>query len=941
MSRRSSTSSLLRLSLLLAALCAAAALPAQAQDFPIGSKGASVQLDAPWDRKKLDKDLGEDQFQRVEGRGFLSRGSQVYVVAMEIAGLLEDEADYRTAMDDHCSVGNGEPIVVAKEPGWTRVSRVFDTTLNGVACAFRNELLVGDGLAYHLMTWSVKSQRKQLDAQVQGFLAGFEFPPVDSEHGKGLAPVVRTVIAGDHAIDYAVRPSLLREAKPDDGELAEWRSADDEQLVAIFAVDGYRTLPTIVDGERDTLGKWDATYKESARGEFEVDGVRCAWLLGARDGQAIKSVHLPLSGSKSLTVRWLADGAADAFRPAREALFQSLRLRKLDGGIALPDLPAPTPTVANSALDRFLRGGADRLAPIAMSGVMGTQRAGDGWLLWNWQDLHEVTADGHRQLLDGDDGFRFAAKWRGQTLVGGHDGAVRPLQGDGLGAPMFDAEAACVAGDDLWLLRRGGSPLDGVATAAADVALVRRAATGGETTLGAFPCGNVAELAIDAASAHLLVRVDRTVAGWMQVTPSYAPKLLLVPLASPTPRELGDWTALGAIAAAADGWLVTGTPRGAAAGVWLVRNDGGREPLLLAPIGSLRALAADATSLTVLTGTGMGQQRLVALTRDACRRDGVRCQPFANAQLAKIGERLLAALGSRPPRTADDVKAARAAADVFAIELAGAPLPTSADDVETLLEEAADWEEPLPDAGRALLGVLTASAALAAGGEWVEGATADWSAWRLRAPTVYDTPFAILVQPGNMVTSALDDSESYATLTMDTGDRQGRPLLVGLDPEALRARVLALAPTEAAAAVRSGDVEALRRVLEARSGEHELRRHVYGQLAAHGQHEALRQLAARFASGAEWKPCDLVAWIAAGSRKVTTTEEAKAWMDAALDAVRKAPREAALYLWLGRAVDRAFPGEPQRSRSCYERVLELAPYGDLAASARKALGRER
>lgn len=941
MSRRPSTSSLLRLSLLLAALSPAAPLPAQAQDFPIGSKGASVQLDKPWSRKKLDKDLGEDQFQRVEGRGFLSRGSEVYVVAMEIAGLLEDEADYRTAMDDHCSVGNGEPIVVAKEPGWTRVSRVFDTTLNGVACAFRNELLVGDGLAYHLMTWSVKSQRKQLDAQVQGFLAGFEFPNADSEHGKGLAPVVRTLVVGDRAVDYAVRPSLLRETKPDDGELAEWRSADDEQLIACFVVDGYRTLPTMVDGERDALRGWDASYKESARGEFEVDGVRCAWLLGARDDQAIKSVHLPLSGSKSLTVRWLSAGAVDAFRPTREALFQSLRLRKLDGGIALPDLPAPAPEVANTALDRFLRGGAERLTPIAVPGVMGTMRTGDGWLLWNWQELHEVTADGHRQLREGDEGFRFAAKHRGQTLVGGHDGAVRPLQGGELGAPMFDAEAACVAGDDLWLLRRSGSPLEGVATAPADITLVRRAATGGETTLGAFPCGNAAELAIDATGSHLLVRVDRTVAGWLQATPSFAPKLLLVPLATPTPRELGEWTALAAIAATADGWLVTGTPRGAAAGVWLVRNDGSREPLLLAPIGGLRALAADATSLTVLAATGMGQQRLVVLTRDACRRDGVRCQPFANAQLAKIGDRLLAALGSRPPRTAADVGTARAAADVFANEIAGAPLPNSPEDVETLLEAAADWNDPLPDAGRALLGVLAASAALAAGGEWVEGATADWSAWRLRAPTVYDTPFAILVQPGNMVSSALDDSESYATLTMDTGDRQGRPLLVGLDPARLRSRVLALTPADAEAAVRSGDVGTLRRVLEARSGEHELRRHVYGQLAAHGQHEALHQLAARFALGAEQKPCDLVAWIAAGSRKVTTTDEAKAWMDAALDAVRKAPREAALYLWLGRAVDRAFPGEPQKSRPCYERALELAPYGDVAASARKALGQER
>ncbi|MCA3009722.1 MAG: hypothetical protein INH34_15210 [Phycisphaerales bacterium] len=942
MSRRPSTPSLLRLAFAaIAPTLLAAGLAAQAQDFPIGSKGASVQLDAPWQRKQLDTDLGDDQFQRSERRGFFSRSSEVYVVVMEIAGILENEADYAAALDDQCSEGNGVAPTIVKEVGWTRASRVFDATLDGVACAFRNELLVGDGLAYHVMTWSVKSQRKQLDEQVAGFVAGFEFPGVDSAHGKGLAPTTRTVVGGEFALDYTIRPSLLREAKPDDDELAEWRSGDEEQLLALFTVDGYRTLTSMVDGERDALRKWDATYKESARGEFEVDGVRCAWLLGGRDGQSIKSVHLPLGGTQSLTVRWLAKGAVDAFRPAREALFQSLRLRRLAGGVDLPALPAATPAVANTALDRFLRGGAERLSPIAMPGVGGAQRAGDGWLLWNWRELHEVTADGHRQLREGDEGCRFAAKHRGQTLVGGHDGAVRPLHGDTLGAPMFDAEAACVAGDDLWLLRRSGALLEGVATAPADIALVRRAATGGETTLGTFPCGNAAELAIDATGSHLLVRVDRTVAGWLQATPSFAPKLLLVPLAAPTPRELGEWTALAAIAAASDGWLVTGTPRGAAAGVWMVRNDGSREPLLLAPIGGLRALAADATSLTVLAATGMGQQRLVVLARDACRRDGVRCQPFANAQLAAIGSRLLGALGSRAPRTAAEVQAARRQADVFTNEIAGAPLPTSPDDVETLLTAAADWDDPLPDAGRALLGVLTASAALAAGGEWVEGATTDWSAWRVRAPTVYDTPFAIVVQPGNMVTSALDDSESYATLTMDTGDRQGRPLLVGLDPAALRARVLARMPAEAEAAVRSGDVATLRRVLEARSGEHELRRHVYGQLAAHGQHEALRQLASRFALGAEQQPCDLVAWIAAGSRKVTTTEEAKAWMDAALDAVRKAPREAALYLWLGRAVDRAFPDEPQKSRPCYERALELAPYGDVAASARKALGRER
>jgi hypothetical protein len=938
MSRRSSTSSLLRLSLLLAAL-SPAALPAQAQDFPIGSKGASVQLDTPWTRKKLDKDLGEDQFQRVESRGFLSRGSEVYVVAMEIAGLLEDEADYRTAMDDHCSVGNGEPIVVAKQPGWTRVSRVFDTTLNGVACAFRNELLVGDGLAYHLMTWSRKSQRKQLDAQLQGFLAGFKFPNADSAHGKGQAPVVRTIVVGDRAVDYAVRPSLLRETKPDDGELAEWRSADDEQLVALFVVDGYRTLPTMVDGERDTLRKWDASYQESARGEFEVDGVRYAWLLGGRDGQSIKSVHLPLGGTQSMTVRWLAKGAVDAFRPAREALFQSLRLRQLASGVELPALPAAKAAAANTALDRFLRGGAERLSPIAMPGVGGAQRAGDGWLLWNWQDVHEATATGHRQLLDGNDADHFAVRWRGETLVGGHDGGVRPLLDGSLAAPHFDAENACAIGDDLLLLRRGEVALTGLATAPADVALVRRAATGGETTLGTFACGHVAAMAVDAAGTHALVHVDRTLAGWQQDTPTYASQLLLVPLASPTPRELGDWTMVAAIAAATDGWLVTGKPRGHAAGVWLVRNDGAREALLLAPIGGLRALAADAATLTVMTSTGMGQQQIVALSREACGNDGVRCQPFANRQLAAIGGRLLAALGSRAPRTADEVKAARAQADEFAKEVAGAPLPTTPADVETLLEAAADWQEPLAAPGRMLLGLLAASAALSAGGEWVEGSAADWSDWHLRAATVQDTPFAVIVQPGSMVTSALDDSENYATLTADTEIRDGRPLLVGLDAGALRARVEALAPAGMDAAVRAGDVAALRTALEQQPAQRALRQHVYGLLAAHGQHDALLALAQRFAVGAECQPCDLVAWIAASSRKVTTTAEAKAWFDAALDAARKAPREASLYLWLGRAADRAFPDEPNKARPCYERALELAPYGDIATAARKALGK--
>ena len=919
-----------------ALLVCLAPLAAQAKDFAIGTKGASVQLDAPWRREKLGEDLGNDQFQAVERGGLFARRSEVYVVATEIVAQLENEADFGAAIDDLTSVGNGVPVVVRKEDGWTRATRTFDTTLGGTACVFRCELLVGDGLAYHLMTWSPKSQKKQLDARIDDFLTGFEFPGADSDYRKGLAAKSESVVVGSTTIEFTVRPSVMRTTKPDDDELAQYRSGDDEQLLAVFRTDGYASLPAVVAAENKTLKGWDATWSEAGRGERDIDGVRCAWLHGARNGQAIKSTFVPVGATSYVVFRWLAKGTAEAARPEREAVFGSLRVRKAAAGFTLPVAPEPERKRPDTAMARFLRSGAPMGPPVEMYAISGAQRAGEGWLVWNWQELHEVAASGTRQLLDGAQGIAFAVRWRDLALTGNREGELQAIRDGKRADQLGTALAAAVHGDDLLLLRPAGELLLGVASGSPPVALVRQTPDGSETTLATFACGRVAGLAVDAAGSHVLVHSDDDgVRGLAAEAPS-APRLLLLPLAAPTPRDLGRWRELTAIAAAPEGWLVTGEPEAGAPGVWLVRNDGSREALLAGP-GAPRALALDEKALTVLADDGSGNQRIVVLPLEACRRDGVRCHAFSNAQLAALGTAMMAARGGKAPRTADDVLAVRAEAEAQAKRIADQPLPTAPADVVALLESAADWQPPLPAAGRTLLGVLAAAAVLTAGGQWVEGGATDWQAWHLPAPVIEDSPLAQVVQPGQLVRTALDDSEGWATLPIDPEERRGRALLVGVDAAALRTACAQLVPAGLEAALGTGDAAALGTLLSTRAQEGELRRHVYDRLAVRAHHAAIASLAEPFATGAKPTAADVVAWVAATTQLAATPEAARQVFDAGLAAAAKTPREAALYVWLARAAARAFPDDRTRQRACYERALELVQYGPVADAARKAL----
>jgi hypothetical protein len=59
--------------------------------------------------------------------------------------------------------------------------------------------------------------------------------------------------------------------------------------------------------------------------------------------------------------------------------------------------------------------------------------------------------------------------------------------------------------------------------------------------------------------------------------------------------------------------------------------------------------------------------------------------------------------------------------------------------------------------------------------------------------------------------------------------------------------------------------------------------------------------------------------------------------DAAMRAVQQHPREARLYLVLGRAAARAFPQQPLKARQCFDRVLALQSWGDVADRARAEL----
>jgi hypothetical protein len=915
------------LAVALAAVIVAAPLAAQ-KTHTIGEHGAKVVLPGGWLRKRHTDGYGDFQFVVDSKRGWFDERKTVWLVVREHVGPLEPDGDLLAVSSRLDHLPEATTMHVAEEPDWRRATRVGSLGASEGNGVYRSELLVADGLAWHVYAWAAHGDEKLLGDKVEQFLDGFELPGADSEWHRGLRPQRETIERSSTTVSFEVRPFVLRRAD-DKGTLRRYRTADDRQGLQVWETPAASPADA-ADGEVRTMTSAYADYRETGRRARTIDGVACLEQTAVTAHYTYRVLIVPVGARRVLQLRYFAHLPADATRRDRDLLFDSVRVTTIAVDAGLPELPpAPRPLPESAALGAFL---AEATLVHESAGFASRWARGPdgGWAAATSQGVIAFLADGSMRPVVPDVQYAGTVlSWQGQWWAGGHGGGLQRARADGesASAATVAGTAFATAGNDLVCVRTRtpawlGSPVPPSGIEPAE--LLVRAPAGDERAVPFAVTGWITALAADRSTALLAVRA-------VAPGPGHAARLFAVELADGAQRECGAWDAIDAVAAANGGWLVTGAPVGRPHGVWLAHADGSAELL----VGGTELTAVLGADDRLFLTHANGASRLWSVTLAHCRSAGARLALPTAAQLDALGAELLAGAA---PGTRAELDATLARVQQLARQRLGAELPEDAGAVRALLGVAARASGRDVGAGcRVVLALSVARASLALGGEWVDGAGTTWHDWLIARDPPRDTPFAWALHPGELVVQTLDGHGNGFP-----GDLRkrgaGRTLLVGADGMALARAVEASAPAAFTDALANGDVAALAAVLAACPANEHARASAYARFAADGRWPQLVQLADPFATGANAAAADALA-VAHGSSELATAADGDGLLRALLAAVHRHPRETGLYLLLGRARERFEPQQPRRARACYDRVIELGSYETAAAEARAALRR--
>ena len=168
----------------------------------------------------------------------------------------------------------------------------------------------------------------------------------------------------------------------------------------------------------------------------------------------------------------------------------------------------------------------------------------------------------------------------------------------------------------------------------------------------------------------------------------------------------------------------------------------------------------------------------------------------------------------------------------------------------------------------------------------------------------------------------------------------GRTVVLGIDPETVRARVRAAENPNVEELVRTGRNAELAALFAQQSQNVHLRETVYRHLAVHAGFAALATLAEPYATRDEAERVDLLAWLAARLHGELTPSQLGEAIADLRHAIERQPGEAGLYLMLGAAYERSDrPDRLALARATYRKAGETATWGSLHTAAEQALER--
>jgi hypothetical protein len=328
----------------------------------------------------------------------------------------------------------------------------------------------------------------------------------------------------------------------------------------------------------------------------------------------------------------------------------------------------------------------------------------------------------------------------------------------------------------------------------------------------------------------------------------------------------------------------------------------------------------------------------------AAKKEGAAWQPFFGSLLQRIGETALARSKLNP--YAPDSFSTRKQFDDFMAnarsasrDLAGIDLPATPDSIDDLLSDYTVHQE-LKTEGVLLLSALLTQALLDQNAQWRDETPSTLSTDRGNASFSEESAFAMALAPGAIVASLLYDEESgyYRPATAFVERAKGRQIVLAKDPEALIAKAYGESDQNFKKALKEGNLETVANFLKKYPQNLHLRELAYQQLLLTQPLEKLEQLASSFAS-AETPLVDLKMTLAAQTARAGQGDQEKL-IPLLRAAIMRFPEEAAFYAMLGNVYEKSGIAESGAyARKCYEAVLRIAPYGNLAQNAKAGLAR--
>jgi hypothetical protein len=914
----------------------------------VGSFGATITMDDTWQRTTLDPDLGSDQF--ASSRGF-------FTVILELDGVFERREDFSdvltswTSSLDIVPEQGGSKIIFEHKNGVGRAIQRLKARYSGMLLAYQLDLLGRDGLGYMVMTWGSGSKEIDVYDWASRAARSFVFPGPESDWGKRAEVTEHSFRLDEWTVTVPLQRSLFSIEPSDSPRRFTMSTVDEEVVVHVFLDRMERELEEalervieIVDDER-LLSELTRDDFDSAAGSGRQAILRSTTVGDEYD---LAVAMIPVAENRFLDIRMVSSGTAGHHDPLWQELLSAIHVAAPVEVDAFPEVEATADSneflteAARALLEASTRVTTSRAWPAAIrsigSGRFLAQEGRRVVLLTPGAEVEETPLYESQEWMASQSATRHGE----QTLMIGADSQVCRVIDAELEPLGFGADAlASIDGSRLLLVRTGaGSELLGFQNLAnpRPLQVIVRDELGSESQLVELPRLSVSSVAIrpDGGRAMMIGRTRRLgLSGEAERA-----VLVAVDLDNGETRKVGDWDRLQSAAATNHGWLISGTPGQGLNGLYLVSDDGHQELLIS---GTVAGLELDGESLVFASGLRLADdpdddsQTVVYRSelRDV-RKHGPGCQPLATVSLNRISEHL--EREELPPQGSEAaVRDLLAVADTFCVELTGTRLPVAPEAIDQLLDTVS-FDDELSDGSLVLLTAMLSGALLDAGASWIDGEPTPASL--VSDGRVKESAFAFAIHPGEVTLSALYSEDGWwRPITSILEEAAGRPVLLSCNHGALEQEATNLTPAEVNSTVERGSRRKIARLL----GEHPqnlyLRERVYEYLAATGRIKELASLAETYADLDDGEPelIDLRAWLAVRFALESEPDQLVADLRRA---ILSFPYEEAFYLLLGKTYERQASESYQLyARACYDKVLELSSWGDIADQAKVALER--